>query len=388
MNAASISLETAGPRVTTALIALGVLGVSVFLSMPVVVAALAQEFSFTDRQIGQFSFVQLSFVSLGSVLSLFLVRRFSVRVIAMGSILTLIVADLVTPGATAYPVFLTLRAIAGMAGGVAVAVATGALGKTARADKNFGWFLLTQIVFQMAANALLPQLSSAFGLYGVFTTFVVLEVLVLALLIGSLPTVLLAEGRSTQGANTAGAWLQSGLVLLSILTFFMAIGALWTFVGRIGETKGLTPHDVGEALSIAGIGGLIGAFLPAVIGARLGRVLPIVLALAGLLGGIFLLQSAQGTLPYILAAASFSFGWFLLYPYQLGTLASIDRDGRPMIASAALTGIGLGIGPALVSRMIDRGLDVSYSISSICVVLAGALILGVLASSRTRSQPS
>lgn len=369
-----------------ALIVLGVLGVSVFLSMPVIASALAREFAFTDRQIGQFSFVQLSFVSLGSVLSLFLVRRFSARAIALAAVLTLLVADFLTPSVTAYPLFLALRAIAGMAGGVAVAVATGALGKTGKADKNFGWFLLTQIVFQMTANALLPKLVESHGLGGVFYTFALLECAAVVLLFTAIPAAFLVGNAAAQRANTPAAWARCALVLMSILTFFMAIGALWTFVGRIGEMRGLSPQDVGEALSIAGLGGLAGAFLPAVIGTRIGRAAPVVLALAGLLGGIALLRGAETTVIYILAAASFSFGWFLLYPYQLGTLAFIDKDGRPMMVSAALTGIGLGIGPALVARFIDRGLGVSYVIATACVVLAGALVLGVLASIRTPNQ--
>ena len=67
-------------------------------------------------------------------------------------------------------------------------------------------------------------------------------------------------------------------------------------------------------------------------------------------------------------------GWYFLYPFQLAALADADRDGRAMLASAALTGIGLGIGPALATA---GGLGV-YGTASVAFIASALAAVGAL----------
>jgi predicted MFS family arabinose efflux permease len=388
VNSQAARLEAADAHIVAALVAVGVIGASIFLAMPVVVGALATS-GFSDAEVGQFSSVQLFCVSLGCLASLWLGPRMNVRSLAALALGVQLAMDLASVFVSSYPLFTAIRALAGMAGGAAISTTTAALARTRTADRNFGWFLLCQIVFQMLATWQLPRVVGSFGIQGVFLTFVALEIAVLALLVRTLPAASLGTSKTAEGGNTPRVWLLCAGVLLSILFFFVTVGSFWTFVGRIGaQNVGLSPSTVGSGLSLAAFGGLAGAFLPVLLGARLGRALPITLAAAALMSGLQLMTRAESLASFVVAAALFSFGWFLIYPYQLGVLASLDRDGRAVIASAALTGAGLGIGPAIVVRMLPgKGLAASYSVAMGSMVVSALLVLLIIGASRAITQP-
>lgn len=370
--------------IIVAAVTLGVVGISTFLCLPVVVEALSSVVGLGDQQIARFSFVQLFCLSLGAFASLWLGVRIGMRKLAGGALIILATTDLLSAFVSSYVPFLILRAVAGFAGGLAVCVATAVLARTQHPDRNFGWFLFSQIAFQMIATWLLPKLVQVFGISGVFVSFVVLEAIVFSFMVRLIPDIRLGSRIAAQRGNTRLVWFLCTMVLGSIFTYAMAIGSFWTFVGRIGQQNvGLAAREVGAALSIAAFGGIAGAALAIVLGTRVGRVAPVLLAVASLLSGLMVMREATGITSYVISAALFSFGWYALNPYQLGVLAALDRDGRPTVASAVVAGAGFGIGPAVAAAFIPgRGLAVTYTVSLICVSVSATLVLSVIGASK------
>ena len=259
MNAHSDSAALSDSSTVIALVALGVAGASVFLAMPVIASALSRS-GLSDRQVGTFSFLQLSCISIGCVASLWIGRRANLRVLATLSLTTLFVMDAASAFVTGSLAFLAVRAVAGAAGGVGIATTTAMLGRTRLADRNFGWFVFCQIVFQMIAVWQLPRLVSAFGIRGLFLVFALADVLILLILVRRLPAVPLESPAGSRGHNERRVWAWCAVVMLSILSFFTAVGAFWTFIARIAEQSvPLSSSSVGSALSIAAFGGLTGA---------------------------------------------------------------------------------------------------------------------------------
>lgn len=377
----------AEPGAPPPIILVGVVGAGMFLAMPVIAAALTAS-GLSDAEVGTFSSVQLACVTAGCLVNLWLGPRMDARRIALLALAVLLAMDLASAWISVHSLFIAVRALAGVAGGVAISIATATLARTRAADRNFGWFLFCQIAFQMLATWQLPRVVAQFGAPGVFLAFVALDTVALLLIVRSFPSVARTSGRTAAGRNTPRDWLYCALVLLSILCFFTAVGSFWTFVGRIGEQNvGLSASAVGSGLSLAAFGGLAGAILPALLGARFGRALPITLAAAALFGGLQLMSRAAGLLEFVTAAALFSFGWFLIYPYQLGVLSSLDKDGRPFIASAALTGAGLGIGPMIVVPLLPtKGLAASFSVALTSVIVSAVLVLLVISASRSSAR--
>ncbi len=47
--------------------------------------------------------------------------------------------------------------------------------------------------------------------------------------------------------------------MLAVLTFYISLSAVWTFIGTIGSAAGLSPTQVGLVLAAATVCGIIGA---------------------------------------------------------------------------------------------------------------------------------
>lgn len=363
---------------TAAFILAGAAGVSIFLCMPVVAPALVSSFGFDAKQVGEFSFVQLAFISLGSLLGLWVTRHFTMKFVAVASISVLLLMDVTSSHLENYALFLSARAVAGIAGGVAVAVATGALAQRPGVERNFGLFLFTQILLGMLGIWLIPQLVGSYGIKGVFYPLVTLELLVLIFCLSYVPALKFAEAKRSDTKNTRLAWFCSATSLVAMLCFFTAIGCYWTYVGLIGGRSGFTVEAVGWGLSLASIGGAIGALVPTFLQQRIGSLTPILLSAALLIIALYLTSNHTNLFSFVIAAATFTFGWYLFHPYQVGVLAAVDVDGRATMASAALTGLGLGLGPVLVSRFVETNMSVVYLVSGAGFLLAALMIMVVV----------
>lgn len=376
--------------VTAALVTTGAIGVGVFLCMPAIASALVKVWGFSNDQVGQFSFVQLAFVSLGCLLGMFAGNRFSIRTLSIICLTVLAIMEFICPqfDVKDYSLFLAVRAVAGIAGGMAIALATGALAQLPGAERNFGLFLFVQICFSMVGILAIPHLISAIGIGGAFYPLSVAALLVLVFLTRYLPnTPVAALGAdanqvSGQPRNTRAAWMYSWATLVAILAFFIAVGAFWTFVKLIGEQAGISPESTGLALSIAGFGGILGALVPIFLKTRLGSFTPLLVSFIVLLIAVYLIANHGSFITFTVAAMVFVFGWYVYNPYQMGVLASIDRDGRPAMASAALTGFGLGLGPALVQLYDGEGFVGVYVVSAISFSLAIVILAMVIVASR------
>lgn len=140
---------------------------------------------------------------------------------------------------------------------------------------------------------------------------------------------------------------RSGLVLaLGILLWSLAQNALWGVSGRIGLSQAhLTEVTVGAVFAIALGAGLLGVIGASMLGARLGRALPIGGGTALIAGCIVLSASASGFGTF----ATGEIAWNVLYPivlsYLLGLSASLDRSGRWAVLVGSASSLGTAAGP-------------------------------------------
>lgn len=377
--------------VTTALIVSGAIGVGVFLCMPAIASALVEEWGFSNDQVGQFSFVQLAFVSLGCLIGVVAGNRVSIRKTITVCLSLLVVTEWFCPqiGVENYSLFLVFRGVAGITGGMIVALATGALAQLPGAERNFGLFLFVQICFSMLGILAIPHLVNAIGIGGAFYLLSAAALIVLLLFIRHLPTVpvsaLSSNARPSEDSsrNTRAAWFYSFAALAAILAFFIGVGAFWTFVKLIGESAGISSESAGLALSLAGLGGILGALVPIFLKTRLGSFIPLAGSFLVLLIAVYLIAIHGSISAFTFAAMVFVFGWYVYNPYQIGVLAAIDSDGRPAMASAALTGFGLGLGPVLVQLYGGEGFVGVYVISALSFSLSIVLLAVIIVGSRS-----
>nr|WP_047168013.1 MFS transporter [Sphingomonas sp. Y57] len=366
----------AGQDGLAALITLGTAGVMTFLAMPVIAAALVNVLGASERDVGLFSTIQLITLSCGCLLSTFLprgqFRRFGIAALAV-----MLLCDLLCLTQPGWTTFLVLRGIGGAAGGVAVSQATAAMARTRNAERSFGLFLALQTVLSIVCVYAMPPIIGAFGFAAAYSVLLAFDILALALVATRLKTIGAAEEHDAMPGNDLAGWLRSGGMLVSILCFFIGVGALWTFLALLGQGIGLDEAQVAMVLSISKLVAFAASFLPGIIGARFGRIAPIVVAAAVLVAAVQVYAVAGSFGVFVLATAMFSFGWYVIYPFQLGALGQVDRDGRPMLAAAALTGAGLGLGPAL-TVLGPGGPAGIYLIATLAFLGAGLFAIAAL----------
>ncbi|AZS40124.1 hypothetical protein CVS54_01447 [Microbacterium oxydans] len=174
----------------------------------------------------------------------------------------------------------------------------------------------------------------------------------------------------------------AGVGLLLVFALWAASeDSLWAMAGVMGaEQAGLTPEGLGIALSGATAGGLLGSLLLMIVGARLGRAVPLVILLVA--GGALKIVEGFVTDPttFIVTFIAWNSVYAIAFMYFVSTSAALDADGRwsgPLLAvylvGSALTPV---IGAALVGVLGYQGFAVALGIASfVLAVPAGAIAL-------------
>ena len=115
------------------------------------------------------------------------------------------------------------------------------------------------------------------------------------------------------------------------------------------------------------------------LGARLGRMLPIMFSLLASTGCLLALLFFSNKLVYALVIQLYMFVWLMFFPYLMGIVSELDPVGRLAGVSYALQSIGFAIGPALAALMIPGGGYASLFYLGIGCYLATLLLLLSLA---------
>lgn len=238
-----------------------------------------------------------------------------------------------------------------LAGGSLMILCLSSAASTATPSRVYGLWVMGQLVVGAVGLALLPALFERFGLAACYLVLAGLMGLALPLSrafpSGSPP----AEARASTGA--VHSRLRVGLGILAVLTFYISLSGVWTFIGAIAEGAGISAGASGEVLAGATLMGIAGAACASFIGNRLPRDLMLLGGYLAMAAAILLLIGQPPLARFALAALLFKFTWTFVLPFILACLADLDRSGRLMNASNLVIGGGLAIGPALAGRLIE-----------------------------------
>jgi predicted MFS family arabinose efflux permease len=353
------------------LMLVGVLGMGAFLVLPSIAVGLVADLGFTDQDIGRIATWQLIGLACGSALSILMLRHLHWRHAANVSLLVLLAGDIPSIWFQQYEALVVARFVAGVGGGLCVSLAAYGLGQTSAAERNFGLFLTAQVVFAILGSFAFPSVIDWWGLAGIFTVLCALELITLALLTRWVPVERWVRATPGEG-NNAVLWVLSGAVMLGILFFYTAIGGFWTYIAPIGMDSGLSKQQTGNAVSIGLFGALVGSYAAAALNVRVGRFLPMAVALVLQLIAVAMLYRSFDNVGFIAAVSLFCIGWYIYVPYQFGLLAAVDRDGRPLMLLNAVAGLGSGLGPAIAASLLSDGFGIVYLLC-IAFLLAAAV---------------
>ncbi|KVL50767.1 MFS transporter [Burkholderia cepacia] len=328
------------------------------LVAPAVAGQLATQLGLSASQIGTYFFVELGAFSLATVPSYLWLGRIDARRVAAFAIALFGAGNLLTalwmPGFVA---LLALRAVTALGGGSLMVLCMTSAATSENSDRVYGLWVVGQLIAGAIGLFVLPHVFAAFGLRALYVALAGLALLAAPLARG-FPSSLGARTAPAQHAHGAAARTPQRLIVLAIgavLTFYLAIGSVWTFASRAAAETGLDPQSTGNVLAIASVMGIVGAALASCAGGRLARRAMLTAGYALLAASLVALAVMRQAGGYSAAIFAFKFAWTFVLPFILATVAQIDTSGRLVATLNFVIGAGLAAGPLLAGLMLDAG---------------------------------
>lgn len=130
--------------------------------------------------------------------------------------------------------------------------------------------------------------------------------------------------------------------------------AIWTMAPVLGDAVGLGEQQLGFTLSLAAAGGILGMLIVTIFGARIGRAVPLAVALA--IGGVFKISIAFVSDPALLAGLIIGVNTAYAFAFTLfiATAAGLDARGRwsgPLLGAYL---VGSSFAPLLGGALIEQ----------------------------------
>ncbi|AZE89240.1 MFS transporter [Pseudomonas orientalis] len=372
------SLATSQLALLAAIVLFAAITPTILMTAPAVAAQLATQWQLSPSQIGDLFSTELGAMSLATLPALWWLKRVDWRRAALAAGVVFIAANLLSMLAHDYGVLLALRFCSALAGGSLMIICLSSAASTPNPGRVYGLWVMGQLVVGAIGLSILPRL---FEHYGLSACYLILAVLMCAFLPlaryfpqGSPPSETTAEH-----VALASKW-KAALGILGILSFYISLSGVWTFIGSIGTAAGICAQSSGEVLALATVIGIVGAGCASLIGDRLPRLLLLLLGYALMAGSVLLLRNQPDLQRFAVAALLFKFTWTFILPLILACLADLDRSGKLMNTSNLVIGGGLAIGPTVAGRLIEAsGGFQSLLVGSACITL---LSLTLMLSSR------
>ncbi|MCA8236802.1 MFS transporter [Burkholderia cenocepacia] len=328
------------------------------LVAPAVAGQLATQLGLSASQIGTYFFVELGAFSLATVPSYLWLGRIDARRVAAFAVALFGAGNLLTalwmPG---FAALLALRAVTALGGGSLMVLCMTSAATSQNSDRVYGLWVVGQLIAGAIGLFVLPHVFAAFGLRALYVALAGLALLAAPLSRG-FPSSLGTRTAASRTARGDAPHTPRRFVVLAVgavLTFYLAIGSVWTFASRAAAEAGLAPQSTGNVLAIASVMGIAGAALASCAGGRLVRRAMLAAGYALLAASLVALAALRDTVGYGAAIFAFKFAWTFVLPFILATVAQIDTSGRLVATLNFVIGAGLAAGPLLAGLMLDAG---------------------------------
>ncbi len=372
-NTASVDVNS--PKSLFAAIYLSVIGAAVFIVQPGFVQGLVEIYGFSEQQAGYIASAEIWGLALTTVLlalgghkvSWRLILKVSIMLFALGNIASLMSQD--------FTLFSSMRFLAGMGSGGLVSLTFTMIGLTQRADHNFGYLIMGVLTYGALGLWIMPWALDTVGMNGVIIFFALFA-------LSGWPFIAHTPDSGQEHLQVeADAIDLSGVLrwcaIVAMFTYFFAQGVIWAYLFLIGLNGGVSEQGVANGLMLSQFLGIAGAFVPALLGNRYGRIIPLTI---GIIGGSAVLYALYGEFTAMLYAVTvcvYNFFWNMTHPFLLAAMASFDQHGRVVVYAVAAQMLGLAVGPAFAANLLDGGDYARVITAGIVIFLASWVLIMV-----------
>ena len=340
-------------RLLLSVILLHLIGPQAMMIQPAFVEGLVSQLGFTASDSGYVAAAENTGKAVQSLLMMVLITRVNWRYLYYGALSVLLVGNLVCFVIEGAQAFRVVRFFTGAATGTIVPLSYVIVGLTAKTERNFGFLMVSLMVYGAFVFFALPSVFSAVGFNGIIVIFAAFAISGFPV-VRNMPTA--GEERKDTDENAVTlSWGLRGMALAAMFTYFLATFGVWVFMSLIGKNAGLDDQTVGNAMMLTQFAGIAGALIVIGLGKRVGRAIPLALALIGSVGALYVLSGATTAFGFTLSACLFNLLWNTTHPYLLSAQASFDRSGRQVSYAVALQMMGIAAGPAVGAAIVESG---------------------------------
>jgi predicted MFS family arabinose efflux permease len=353
---------------------------------PLIISGLVTELGFSAQAAGNMIFAELSGAACSAFLALYWIARCDWRKILWASIATMVLCNMASAMIEAPWPLGVVRFVAGIGVGTVMAATLLTCGMTRNQERVLSFWQTGQIVFAAAALAALPFIFSAIGIRGMYLCLAAVMA-TLAFAVPFMPQSGGEEKKLRWRELPASTRRFAPVGLVGLLFFFIAMGGVWNFLERIGDTARLDREFIGFTLAGVSACGVLGSVCSAWLGLKWGRMTPFLLGMAVLAVSMLLLYGLSSRPQFILAAFLFKFGWWFISPYILANIMMLDASGKLIAAVNFVIASGQALGPLVVGLNLSAvpagssekmSFTPAIDIGLICLILCGALFISVI----------
>jgi len=355
-------------------IVLSCLGLFVGYGMPFFVGGMMTELGFSQTEANYVSSVEFAGMTIASLLGIFWITKLDWRKVAVFALLAIAIGNLISAYTPSFLVLAVVRFFTALLGhGTAYALGAAILGATSNPDRSFGLSGSIQYVMGSLVALLIPQAMATFGMAGYCIPAMIVAIPAL-LLNTRLQTVKKSIAEDNKISSTLPFLFLPIAGLLVFVIFQIGHGPRWDNFVPFGASVGLDAADVGIALSIAYGISFIGPLAAAALASRMGRNIPVLLALTV---QFFVVISFQGQMEWIgFAVRSIVMLtiWTFVSVFIMGMVANADKTGRYTVLLPAAQSGGLSLALAMSAFFVQ-----GYGPGVISYICAAALVATALA---------
>ncbi len=374
-------------RLTVTVFIASFIALALYLA-PAMVTVMIDRLGFRPGDPGYVISAEMAGMGLATFPALWWLGRIHWGRLACVMLLTIALGDAVSIAATTPTALAAARFTTGLAQGTVSIICMSALRLTRDPNRSFGIWLFAELSVGALALLGLPLLVSSAGIAGFYATLGALALLLAGLGL-HIPDGHDRRSRATGTATVDARGLWAGIAgLAGILGFYVGFSSIWTFASQMASPA-VGAGTVARALSIAPIGGMVGAALAGAVGTRFGSARPFALAVAALAAAAGALGLQPGWTAYQLASCGVLLGWTFGVPFLFGAIAHVDASGRLTTAINIVIGTGLAAGPAFAAMLVTSSGHYGGVVAlSICLTLSSFLLALPMLRAAARRSPS
>ena len=369
------------------MIALGFLGVAGNISpfiLPLIVGALVDYVDFSIQEASYIASADMFGLGAGTLLWSYYITRADWRKFALAAAVLLFAGNVFCALTSAFLPVLLSRFIAGIGGGLVIAIGVSGLAKTKNPDRVVAVYTLLVTVVASVILYVFPFLLVQSGSMGMFFTMAGFAVLagVSSFFVPKYSIVNSSNEPGEKKMEIPPPALRSSLLtrimgVFGVFIVFFSMSLFWVYIERAGVAVGYVTSQISAGLGTAQFTGVAGALTAAVVATRFGNRLAPVLVTIGLsFIASLIIPSTQEFVFFLLAASALIFSWNMLYPYVIGLMISLDATAILVTYALVMMTLGKSLSPVLGAFLVtETDFSMAYWACAICFICAAVLFM-------------